>query len=76
MIIRLVKMTFDEAMVQEFEDVFHNSKEKIRAFEGCAHLQLLKDINTPNIYFTYSYWENEDALNAVSYTHLRAHETS
>ncbi len=35
---------------------------KIRAFEGCLHLELLRDINRPNIFFTLSFWENESAL--------------
>ena len=31
--------------------------------EGCSHLELLNDINSPNIYFTYSYWNDETDLN-------------
>ena len=63
MIIRIVKMTFVPEKVNEFLEVFHTSKQLIRNFKGCSHLELLNDINTPNIFFTYSYWENEDALN-------------
>lgn len=64
MIIRIVKMTFDPARVSEFVKVFDASKERIRNFEGCSHLKLLNDINSPNIFFTYSHWESEDHLNA------------
>jgi heme-degrading monooxygenase HmoA len=56
-------MTFVPEKVNEFLEVFHASKQLIRNFEGCSHLELLNDINTSNIFFTYSYWENEEALN-------------
>ncbi len=62
MIIRIVKMTFEQERVPEFLDVFNASKELIRGRSGCSHLELLKDINTPNVFFTYSYWEAESYL--------------
>jgi heme-degrading monooxygenase HmoA len=30
---------------------------------GCNHLELLNDIKTSNIFFTYSYWDSENDLN-------------
>ena len=62
MMIRIVKMTFDPSRVIEFEELFDKNKHKIRAFQGCTHLELLHDINVPNIYFTYSYWEDPKYL--------------
>ena len=62
MIIRIVKMTFMPEKVETFLEVFHASKQFIRSMPGCNHLELLNDINSPNIFFTYSYWENETAL--------------
>ena len=62
MIIRIVKMTFEEDKTNEFEALFNSNKTKIRSFEGCIHLELLKDINQPNIYFTYSFWEDPKYL--------------
>ena len=64
MIIRIVKMTFAPEHVSTFLDVFESSKERIRGFEGCNHLELLNDINQPNIYFTYSHWDSQEHLNA------------
>ena len=58
MIIRIVKMTFEKEKVTEFQDVFHSSKHLIRNFEGCTHLELLNDIDSPHIYFTYSHWQS------------------
>jgi quinol monooxygenase YgiN len=63
MIIRIVKMTFETAKVADFLALFNATKEKIRHFEGCKHLELLNDINSPNCYFTYSHWESEEHLN-------------
>ena len=63
MIIRIVKMTFDQKKVNEFLEIFNSSKQYIRNFKGCTHLELLNDINSTNIFFTYSYWESENDLN-------------
>ena len=56
-------MTFRPEKIDEFLEIFDSSKEKIRASEGCHRLELLKDINSPNIFFTYSHWESEEDLN-------------
>ena len=64
MIIRIVKLTFDPAKVNDFIKVFNDTHETIKKFEGCTHLELLNDVTNPNIYFTYSYWEDEKFLNA------------
>lgn len=63
MIIRIVKMTFDPQKTDDFLKIFDESKQLIREMKGCSHLELLSDINSPNIYFTYSYWNSESDLN-------------
>ena len=63
MMIRIVKMTFDPEKVNEFLEIFNSSKHLIRAMNGCNRLELLNDINSPNIFFTYSYWQSENDLN-------------
>jgi quinol monooxygenase YgiN len=62
MIIRIVKMSFEPEKVNEFLEIFNSSKQLIRNFEGCRHLELLNDIDQKNIFFTYSYWEQEGHL--------------
>ncbi len=62
MITRIVKMTFEEDKVNEFITIFKESKEKICAFEGINHLELLRCSDNGNIFFTYSHWDNEAAL--------------
>lgn len=55
-------MTFQENKADEFLEIFENSKEKIRSFEGCYHMELCRDIKSPEIMFTYSIWESENSL--------------
>lgn len=62
MIKRIVKLTFQEVLVPDFLVIFEESKDKIRAFDGNLHLELLRDIAQPNVLFTLSFWEDEAAL--------------
>ncbi|MCZ8354495.1 MAG: antibiotic biosynthesis monooxygenase [Cyclobacteriaceae bacterium] len=62
MIIRIVRMHFTEAGVEEFLQVFNDHKTQIRNFPGCTHLQLLKDVNDPTVYTTLSHWNSEEDL--------------
>lgn len=63
MIIRIVKMTFETNKVADFLSIFEASKNLIRNMEGCKHLELLNDVKTQTVFFTYSHWENENDLN-------------
>ncbi|MFY9309141.1 MAG: antibiotic biosynthesis monooxygenase family protein [Bacteroidia bacterium] len=63
MIVRVVKMTFKPEHVEEFLNVFHTYKQYIRKSEGCEKLELLNDIHSPTIFFTYSHWNSESDLN-------------
>ncbi|RZS90579.1 putative quinol monooxygenase [Aquimarina brevivitae] len=63
MITRIVKMGFEPAKVDAFLAEFNAKKAMIRNFEGCHHLELLRDVQHPNQFFTYSYWESEAHLN-------------
>ena len=58
MIIRIVKMTFQPEKVDDFQSVFNRSKERIRSFEGVEKLELYRDKNQGNIFFTYSVWKD------------------
>ena len=63
MIIRIVKMTFDPDKVNDFLKIFEASKQHIMNMEGCSQLDLLVDIDSPNIFFTYSHWQSVNDLN-------------
>ncbi|KEO75128.1 putative quinol monooxygenase [Anditalea andensis] len=62
MLIRTVRMTFQPENVEGFLEIFNNSKTKIRGFKGCHHLELWQDHCQTNIFTTFSYWEDEAAL--------------
>ena len=70
MIKRIVKLTFKESKVDTFLQNFENNKLNIRNFEGCHYLELWRDRHQPNIFFTYSYWTSEEALNAYRHSEL------
>lgn len=63
MIKRIVKMIFRPEAVPVFRDeVFEQSKQLIRAFPGCRHMELLEMVAQPNVLFTLSIWDDEEAL--------------
>ena len=64
MLIRLVRMTFRDECLPDFHRIFDISKAQIRAFPGCRHLELLRDLDQPAVRLTLSHWESADALDA------------
>ena len=70
MLIRIVRMTFRPDELDAFMVIFAHSHEKIRAFPGCRHLDLLRDLDNPNVRMTYSLWESPDALEAYRRSEL------
>lgn len=63
MITRIVKMTFRPDATNDFLEVFNANKARIAGFEGCRSLQLLNESGRPEVFFTLSTWDSEDALN-------------
>jgi quinol monooxygenase YgiN len=61
-VIRIVKMTFKEEHIADFNALFDARKERIRNFPGCTYLELWNDQNDPSIFYTYSIWEHESNL--------------
>jgi len=66
-LIRIVKMTFHETEVETFRHIFEERKERIASFPGCTSLELLND---KNIFFTYSKWDDAEALEAYRQSEL------
>ena len=62
MFIRIVKLSFQEDKVTEFLEYFETIKSRIRHFPGCEFLELYRDKNQANIFFTYSYWNDVQDL--------------
>ncbi len=62
MIKRIVKLNFKPELIPQFMQVFESSAPFIREFPGCLHMELLQNLSIPNILFTFSMWEDENAL--------------
>ena len=62
MIKRIVKLTFQPDRIADFLAIFRESKGLILAFPGCHHVELLRCTQPENVFFTYSFWEDESAL--------------
>ena len=62
MFVRIVKMSLSEIHIDEFLTNFDLKKEQIRHFKGCSFLELYRDKEHPNIFFTYSYWDTKTDL--------------
>ncbi len=62
MIIRIVKLHFQEGQRDLFLSIFNETKMKVATFEGCHGIRLLNDIKNPDVFFTYSLWKNESCL--------------
>ncbi len=62
MIIRIVRLTFQEDKVEAFLQNFEENKQKIRHFEGCLRLVLWRDAHNPNIFCTHSHWISTEYL--------------
>ena len=62
MIIRIVSLTIQKDLVEDFILFFRETEKTIRNFHGCLHLELLYDIAQPHKLVTYSHWQDEEAL--------------
>lgn len=63
MLVRIVKLTFQEEKVEPFLSFFDTFCTQISSFENCFGMRLLQDQSNKNIIFTYSNWKDEEALN-------------
>jgi quinol monooxygenase YgiN len=70
MIKRIVKLTFEPDKTDDFLAIFKESKAQIRAFPGCQHLELWRDQKAPGVFFTYSFWVDEAALEQYRHSTL------
>ena len=70
MFVRIVKMSFETSNIERFLALFNSKEEYIRNFPGCRFLELYRDKTNSNIFFTYSYWENESDLEKYRHSEL------
>jgi heme-degrading monooxygenase HmoA len=70
MLKRMVKMTFQKDRIPDFLEIFEASKNLIRQFPGCKHLELLHLEGQPEVMFTFSIWEGPEALEQYRHSEL------
>lgn len=63
MITRLVKLHFQPEKIEDFLSFFDTVNQVVNTFPGCQGMRLTQDILRPEIVFTISNWESEEALN-------------
>jgi quinol monooxygenase YgiN len=63
MLTRIVKLHFQADKIDDFLTFFETIKWQVAKQPNCFGMKLLRDKNNPSIVFTYSKWENEEALN-------------
>jgi len=62
MLIRIVKLTFQENKINEFLKFFDGIKEQVNSFPGCQGMKLIQGIENPCIIMTYSHWNGQEDL--------------
>lgn len=62
MLVRIVKMEFQQSKVNTFLKLFETVRDKIANFDGCMGVELFNSIHAENIFFTYSTWKSEQHL--------------
>jgi autoinducer 2-degrading protein len=55
-------MEFMPEKVNDFLELFKATRSKINSFQGCKGVTLMNDIQSANVFFTYSIWESEKEL--------------
>ncbi len=62
MLVRIVKLDFQEDRVEDFLNFFESTKNKVNNFPGCLGMKLLRGADDPSIIVTYSHWEKAEHL--------------
>jgi quinol monooxygenase YgiN len=63
MMVRIVRMAFRPEEVENFIEIFSSKEETIKKMPGCSYLELMRDKNESNVFYTVSHWNAESDLN-------------
>ena len=58
MLLRIVKLQFRPSETKAFIEDFESVKAKIRAFDGCHGVRLMRDSAHEDVFFTISKWQS------------------
>lgn len=56
--IRIVRLELKPEHAIEFEEFFKKTQSTIAAMPGCNGVELYKDADQSNVYYTHSYWDS------------------
>ncbi|MEM6641530.1 MAG: antibiotic biosynthesis monooxygenase family protein [Bacteroidota bacterium] len=70
MLLRIVRMDFQQAKVQEFVTFFESVKHEIANAPGCSHVELCKDSKIDHVFYTFSKWDSEEDLERYRHSAL------
>lgn len=62
-LVRIVRLTFNEDTISEFEDLYAEHSPAIALRKGCLGVELVTDVRNPYVRATISRWEDEESLN-------------
>ena len=62
-IIRIVRLTFSESTIDEFEALYSKHEDEISSQPGCYSVDLVTDASNPFVKSTISKWKDEESLN-------------
>lgn len=63
-------MKFHPENVERFKSIYAENWRYIQGFDGCSHVELLQDKTDESVFFTYSHWVNEQALEKYRHSEL------
>ncbi len=69
-ITRIVRLSFVPEKVTAFIDIFDSSKDAISAFPGCQGVVMMRDVDHDHVYYTYSLWVSNEALQSYRESEL------
>lgn len=70
MLVRIVKLTLQEDRVEDFKTYFDSIKDRVRNSPGCSFLEVYQDLDNPNVFFTYSYWNEAESLEQYRHSNV------
>ena len=62
MLLRIVRMEFQESEIEKFTALFLERKAKITGFPGCEEVLLKRDASEKNVFYTVSKWKDPASL--------------
>jgi len=62
MITRIVKLTINPSQTEEFSKIFKENHSIIASFPGCLSVEVLRDTQYENVFFTYSKWDSLESI--------------